>query len=234
VEIEQAILPLFDYFDANLQTLNTYLSDTAKEMVMTRVWKEILTIIEGLLVPPLSDVSSDMKPLSDKEVDVVFKWLKFLRDYFYAGGEGPVPLEVLQNQKYRDVVSIRLYYDWHTDALMEECVRMINQTLSSTPTMKKRAKSVYSQRNLGTIKERKKEKREEKEVSNGETIMRILRMRPGPQISEFIAQQLQMMSVMQAEQEQRAKEAAQRKQNRQNRAAIPSIPPLPAIPQGTE
>jgi hypothetical protein len=76
VEIEQAILPLFDYFDANLQTLNTYLSDTAKEIVMSRVWKEILTIIEGLLVPPLSDISSDMKPLSDKEVDIVFKWLK--------------------------------------------------------------------------------------------------------------------------------------------------------------
>lgn len=76
VEIEQAILPLFDYFDANLQTLNTYLSDTAKEKVMTRVWKEILKVIEGLLVPPLSDVSSDMKPLSDKEVDIVFKWLK--------------------------------------------------------------------------------------------------------------------------------------------------------------
>jgi len=41
-------------------------------------------------------------------------YFQFLRDYFYAGGEGPVPLEVLQNQKYRDVVSIRLYYDWTT------------------------------------------------------------------------------------------------------------------------
>lgn len=76
VEIEQAILPLFDYFDANLQTLNTYLSDTAKDMVMTRVWKEILAIIEGLLIPPLSDVASEMKPLTDKEVDIVFRWLK--------------------------------------------------------------------------------------------------------------------------------------------------------------
>ncbi len=76
VEIEQAILPLFDYFDANLQTLNTYLSDTTKEMVMTRVWKEVLNVIEGLLIPPLSDATSDMKPLSDKEVDIVFKWLK--------------------------------------------------------------------------------------------------------------------------------------------------------------
>jgi len=230
VEIEQAILPLFDYFDANLQTLNTYLSDTAKEMVMTRVWKEILFIIEGLLIPPLSDISSDMKPLSDKEVDVVFKWLKFLRDYFYAGGEGPVPLEVLQNQKYRDVYSIRLYYDWHTDALMEECVRMMQQSLRASPTMKKRAKSVYTQRNLGTIKERKKEKREEKEVSNGETIMRILRMRSGT--SEFIAQQLQIMTAMQAEQEQRAKELEQRKLKRPstNRPQVPAIPPVPSLP----
>ncbi|KAJ7452163.1 hypothetical protein B0H11DRAFT_2074617 [Mycena galericulata] len=232
VEIEQAILPLFDYFDANLQTLNTYLSDTAKEMVMTRVWKEILVIIEELLVPPLSDISSDMKPLSDKEVDIVFKWLKFLRDYFYAGGEGPVPLEVLQNQKYRDVVSIRLYYDWHTDALMEECVRMMQQSLRSAPTTKKRAKSVYQQRNLGTIKERKKEKREEKDLSNGETIMRILRMRSGT--SEFIAQQLQIQSAMQAEQEQRAKELEQRKlkrpsANKQN-SQVPAIPPVPSLP----
>jgi len=76
VDIEQAILPLFDYFDANLQTLNTHLNDEAKEMVMSRIWKEVLTVIEGLLVPPLSDISSDMNPLSDKEVDVVFKWLK--------------------------------------------------------------------------------------------------------------------------------------------------------------
>lgn len=76
LEIEQAILPLFDFFDANLSTLNTYLSETTKDMVMLRIWKEILSVIEGLLIPPLSDVQSDMKPLTDKEVDIVFKWLK--------------------------------------------------------------------------------------------------------------------------------------------------------------
>ncbi|KAJ3869366.1 hypothetical protein EV359DRAFT_69973 [Lentinula novae-zelandiae] len=233
VEIEQAILPLFDYFDANLQTLNTYLSETAKEKVMTRVWKEILTVLEGLLVPPLSEVSSDMKPLSDKEVDIVFKWLKFLRDYFYAGGEGPVPLEVLQNQKYRDVVSIRLYYDWSTDELMEECVRMMQQSLrSSAGTIMKRAKSVYQQRNLGTIKERKKEKQQEKEITNGQTIMQILRMRPGT--SDFIAQQLQILTQLQQDQEKRAKQAEARKVSRPNNsvkkqnADLPSVPPLPS------
>ncbi|KAJ7887938.1 hypothetical protein B0H13DRAFT_2198405, partial [Mycena leptocephala] len=228
VEIEQAIFPLFDYFDANLQTLNASLSDTAKEMVMTRVWKEIIFVIEGLLIPPLSDISTDMKPLSDKEVDIVFKWLKFLRDYFHNNEDIPISLEVLQNQKYRDVMSIRLYYDWHTDALMEECVRMMQQSLRSAPTTKKRAKSVYAQRNLGTIKERKKEKREEKEVSNGETVMRILRMRPST--SDFITQQLQLMTAMQAEQEQRVKELEQRKLARpsSNRRREPGIPPVPS------
>ncbi|TDL26893.1 hypothetical protein BD410DRAFT_741178 [Rickenella mellea] len=231
VEIERAIVPLFDYFDANLQTLNTSLSDATKEMVMTRVWKEILTVIESLLVPPLSDAPSDMKSLSDKEVDIVFKWLKFLRDYFYAGGEGPVPLEVLQNQKYRDVVSIRLYYDWSTDALMEECVRMMQQNLRGAPTIKKRAKTVYSQRNLGTIKDRKREKREQKEITNGETIMRILRMRSGT--TEFIAQQMKIMATMQEEQERRAQEQGQsgrRKLQRPRQPDIPELPPVPPLP----
>jgi len=53
----------------------------------------------------------------------------------------------------------------------------MQQTLRASPSIKKRAKSVYSQRNLGTIKDRKREKKEEKEVGGGETIMRILRMR---------------------------------------------------------
>lgn len=63
------------------------------------------------------------------------------------------------------------------DALMEECVRMMQQNLRQAPTMKKRAKSVYQQRNLGTIRERKKEKKEEPEPTSEQTIMRILRMR---------------------------------------------------------
>lgn len=232
VEIEAAISPLFDYLEDNLQTLNTYLSDSTKETVMARVWKDILTVIEGLLIPPLSDVPSDLKPLTDKEVDIVFKWLKFLRDYFHAGGEGPVPLESLQNQKYRDILSIRLYYDWNTDALMEECVRMMQQTLRSAPTMKKRAKSVYQQRNLGTIRERKKEKNKESDGSSDQVILRILRMRPHTQ--EFIAQQLQIMNAMREEQEARAKETNDRKAKRvakaSNKNDIPPLPPIPPLP----
>jgi hypothetical protein len=76
VQIEAALAPLFDYFDEQLPTLNTFLSASAKEHVMKKIWKEILNTIEGLLVPPLSEVQSDLKSLTDKEVDIVFKWLK--------------------------------------------------------------------------------------------------------------------------------------------------------------
>ena len=83
VEVEDTISPLFDYFDANLRTLNTHLSDVTKTQLMTGVWKELLMTIEGLLIPPLSENPSDMEPLSDKEVDIVFKWLKVL-NYLYS------------------------------------------------------------------------------------------------------------------------------------------------------
>ena len=108
---------------------------------------------------------------------------------------------------------------------MEECVRMMQQSLRAEPSIKKRAKSVYQQRNLGTIRDRKKEKKQEKEVSNGETVMRILRMRPNT--SDFIAQQLQIMAAMQADGEQRAKAASQRKAQRRQANVEPPIPPLP-------
>ncbi|KAH9920869.1 uncharacterized protein BXZ73DRAFT_91884 [Epithele typhae] len=219
VEIEQAIVPLFNFFDENLSTLNTYLSETTKDMVLGRVWKDILKVIEGLLIPPLSEAQSDMKPLTDKEVDIVFKWLRFLRDYFHAGGEGPISLEALQNQKYRDILSIRLYYDWHTDALMEECVRMMQHSLRSAPSIKKRAKS-----------NRKKEKQQEKEkdVSNGETILRILRMRPNT--SDFIAQQRQAMISLQAERDAAAKQKENRKLQRPRQQQDSGIPPVPEVP----
>lgn len=127
---------------------------------------------------------------------------------------------------------------------------MMQQTLRSSPSIKKRAKSVYSQRNLGTIKDRKREKKEEKEISGGETILRILRMRYvlsnrfavsrcmptltfplRSNTSDFIAQQLQILATMQAEQEQRQRQQQKRKVQRPGGASrIPEVPAVPEIP----
>lgn len=119
-EIESAIHPLFDYLDANNHTLASTLSADAMQGVMSKLWKQILMTIEGLIVPPLSDKPSHLRPLTDGELDIALKWLKFLRDFFYAGGaEGGVPLATLQSAKYNEIISVRIYYDWATDDLME-------------------------------------------------------------------------------------------------------------------
>ena len=78
-EIEAAITPLFDYLDECLATLKSSLSENEALLVLTKVWKEVLNPIESILLPPLSDAPADMQQLSEKEVDIVFKWLSFLR-----------------------------------------------------------------------------------------------------------------------------------------------------------
>ncbi|WVF70101.1 hypothetical protein IAT40_004889 [Kwoniella sp. CBS 6097] len=196
-DIETAIHPLFDYLDTNNHTLASTLSFDAMQMVMTKLWKQILMTIEALIVPPLSDKPSRMRALSDGELDVALKWLKFLRDFFYVGGDSSgVPLTVLQNTKFSEILSVRIYYDWSTDDLMEECIRGFQSTLKHRAL--KPSKTLASQRNLGTIRARKSAKRAVPNTAgNTEMIMRILRMRQGTQ--EFLAQQIQTLSVVKLE-----------------------------------
>ncbi|KAI9607512.1 hypothetical protein H4Q26_006039 [Puccinia striiformis f. sp. tritici PST-130] len=179
-DIEAAIADLFEYLDQCMSTLRNSLSEKAGQLVMAKLWKEILSIIDSLLLPPLSDQPSEMKGLSGKEVDVVLKWLKFLTNFFHADGEG-VPIEDLHNQKYKEIWSIGFFYDQHTDSLMEECVRGMQQQLrreTETNQSVSRNKSVYQQRNLGTIRKRKADKKKlDQETISSELIMRILRLR---------------------------------------------------------
>ncbi|GAA6063594.1 hypothetical protein JCM10212_000988 [Sporobolomyces blumeae] len=200
LEIENAIGDLLDYFDVTFGVLKESLTPDAWHLVSLRLWKEILTTIEGLLVPPLSDRPTEMRPLSEKEVDVVYKWLGFLVNFFHGGGEG-VPLEDLRNAKYLELIEARMYYEASPDELMRASVEtMQRQFLTKSDSILSRSKSVYSQRNLGTIRARKIEKRQQV-TSSGEMILRILRMYPGT--SDFLSTQLSTMQRLQAEQAQR-------------------------------
>ncbi|CED85310.1 Munc13 homology 1 [Phaffia rhodozyma] len=235
VEIEAAINPLFDYFDINQTTLSNSLSLTALQTVMTKLWKELLSTLESLLIPSLSAAPTDMTPLGDQEVDIVMKWRGFLRDYFHAqGDEKGLSLETLHNQKYNDLMSIRMHYDWSTDALMETSLR-------ASGTMR-RAKSVYHQKNLGTIRSKKKEKKTEAQkqsTGNADLILRILRMRPGSAVREFIAQQLEFKAMLEKQAQEarpqplkRPSAAGPKLKNRMSRIGgnCLSIPPVPSIP----
>ncbi|GAA5930579.1 uncharacterized protein JCM15063_002403 [Sporobolomyces koalae] len=210
LEIENAIGDLLDYFDVTFATLKESLTPDAWHLVSIRLWKEILTTVEALLVPPLSDRPTEMRPLSEKEVDVVYKWLGFLVNFFHGGGDG-VPLEDLRNAKYLELIEARMYYEWTPDDLMRASVEtMQRHFLTKSDSVLSRSKSVYSQRNLGTIRARKIEKKQQV-TSSGEMILRILRMYPGT--TDFLSTQLSTMQRLQTEQ-------AQRQQLKSNRGSL--------------
>jgi hypothetical protein len=207
-EISNALKPLFVYFDDTFAIMNQTLTGEAMIMVMTRLWKEVLVTIEGLLVPPLSDKPSQQRALTQQELDVVFKWLQLLYDFFNAVDEDTgvacgIPMNVLKSPKYHEICSLNFFYSETTDNLIRTSERMASATaakqqaqrnrLSAPPALgtfggaggllgmpsTRRAKSIMLSRNLGTMRKAKEEKwREAQADPNDDMILRILRMRP--------------------------------------------------------
>lgn len=122
-DIENALKPLFGYFNENFAIMNQTLTSTAMVAVMTRLWKEVLATIESLLVPPLSDKLSSQQQLTPQELDIVFKWLEMIFDFFHAiddetGKSEGVGIEVLKNVKYHEIKNLNFWYFESTEALI--------------------------------------------------------------------------------------------------------------------
>ncbi|KAL8735320.1 MAG: hypothetical protein Q9166_000865 [cf. Caloplaca sp. 2 TL-2023] len=142
-EIANALKPLFAYFDDNFAIMNQTLTSTAMVMVMTRLWKEVLVTVEGLLVPPLSDKPSLQRQLNQQELDIVFKWLQYLFDFFHAvddetGEANGVPLDVLRSPKYFDITTLNFFYFESTDALIRTSERMASATAARQQAQRNR------------------------------------------------------------------------------------------------
>ena len=142
-EIVNALKPLFTYFDDNFAIMNQTLTSDAMIAVMTRLWKEVLVTIESLLVPPLSDKTSAQKPLTQQELDVVFKWLQSLFDFFHAvdedtGEANGVPLNVLKNPKYHEIQTLNFFYFEATENLIRTSERMASATAASQQAQRSR------------------------------------------------------------------------------------------------
>jgi hypothetical protein len=210
--VEAALKPLLNYFDDNFAIMKQTLTDSAMIMIMTRLWKEVLTTIESLLVPPLSDKISAQKPLTQPEVDIVYRWLQILFDFFHAYDDEDktahgVPLDVLKSPKYHDLQNLNFFYAESTDNLIRtsdgiaqatarrqaETAAKLNRfsapaagfshsagSLLNGPVHgTRRTKSIMLSRNLGTMREAKRQKRAEAQADpNDDMILRILRMRP--------------------------------------------------------
>lgn len=128
-QIEGALTLLFAYFDENFAIMKQTLTDATMTAVMTRLWKEVLMTMENLLVPPLSEKPSAKKPLTRKELDVVFHWLGMLFAFFNArdeqsGEQLGVPGEVLKSPKWHDLASLNFFYFEDSHSLIRESERM--------------------------------------------------------------------------------------------------------------
>jgi len=132
-DVVGALKSLFEYFDENFAIMKQTLTEATMVAVMKRLWKEVLMAIEALLVPPLSDKPSSQRPLTQKEVDIVFKWLEMLFEFFNAKDEDGevlgVPAEVLKSPKYHELASLAFFYFDTTDNLIRLSERMTAATL---------------------------------------------------------------------------------------------------------
>ena len=132
-EVTNALKPLFAYFDDNFAIMNQTLTSASMVAVMTRLWKEVLVTLETLLVPPLSDKPSQQRQLSQQELDIVFKWLQYLYEFFHAvddetGEANGVPLDVLRSPKYFDITTLNFFYFDSTESLIRTSERMASAT----------------------------------------------------------------------------------------------------------
>lgn len=109
---------------------------------------------------------------------------------FNGGEDGDaVPLDKLENSQYYALLAINAAYNLETEKLIEG----YNAALKNQLELKlrggrkaDRSKTVYHSKN--TIKKKKSTARKSAsiELPNSDTILRILRMRPGKQVRDFL------------------------------------------------
>ncbi|ORX59569.1 hypothetical protein DM01DRAFT_1282559 [Hesseltinella vesiculosa] len=212
-DYEDAIAPLLDFLERNLKLLNDNLSESNMQLVVLKIWREILIALESIVLPPLSEQLSDMKPLDEYEFDVVNKWLELLKVFFNGGEDGDaVPLDKLENAQYYTLLAINVAYDMETHQLMQTYHKALQQQVEIKQRGGRKAdrsKSIYQSKN--TMRKRRDAAAAGKRLpnppsSNGslrptstanakaaaidlptaDVILRILRMRSGKEVREFL------------------------------------------------
>lgn len=145
-----AIVPLFDYLNSNLNILASTLSQDLLFKVMLKAWLSILNAADALLLPSLSVAKSKRisgtkslwgnamsaalgntpsimgygRALTQREMETIFVWLNALCvDFFHNEGEGP-PLSDLKNSQYQRILLIPAFYDKSSIELKRDVERL--------------------------------------------------------------------------------------------------------------
>lgn len=187
-DCDNALGALIDYLEASLPILYDYLTTEGMTMVITKLWKSMLTTIESLLMPPLSNVISDRTPLTEIEMHVVFKIIEFIKLYLNGGDAGDgFPLKVLEIPKYRDLLTVRPIYDSSADDLMSEYNRALTVPGRGRPGTQQ---NDSDRRYTGGSKRPSADSM----TPNPETILRIMRMRHDDGVDDFLRQAIETQS----------------------------------------
>ncbi|KAJ1780242.1 hypothetical protein LPJ77_000616 [Coemansia sp. RSA 2523] len=121
----EALIPLIDYLEDNLHILFVHLYDNVANGVLTKVWYEVLTALEDIILPPLRGQSKgNAKPMTETDLTNVFDCLDFLKWYFGGGDDKDgMSEEVLESRKYRELIEVRGMYFMMTKELIDEYMR---------------------------------------------------------------------------------------------------------------
>ncbi|KAG1220457.1 hypothetical protein G6F35_006694 [Rhizopus arrhizus] len=187
---------VINFLEENLNILYSNLSEAIMRLVIMKIWKDILMILDEMLLPPLSEQVSDMVPLDIYELDIVFKWIELLKILFNGGEDGDaISLEELECSEYYCLLSLNTVYHSSTDHLIHLCqtAQKSNSAVSIKTNVQKqkqrtnRSKSVYYSKNTVNSKPKDKDR-----VTLGvdmlpiEYILRLLRMRREKSAIEFL------------------------------------------------
>ncbi|ORX53565.1 hypothetical protein DM01DRAFT_1322519 [Hesseltinella vesiculosa] len=237
-DCEDCIAPVLDYLERNLKILNDHLSEANMRMFIIKLWKDILTSLESVILPPLSELQSDLTPLDEYEMHVVFKWLELLKILFNGGEDGDgVPLDRLENSSYHALLAVNAAYTMDTDKLIEG----YNGALKNQIAMKMRggrktdrSKTVYQSRHTNKHQAARalpvRKSSVATDLPNSEAILRILRMRPEKQARDFLKTEFERRNkaAQEEQQQQLQRQQGSAKALPQRTSSSNTVPPLPS------